>query len=257
MTAERHVQLTMLPDYAPDQVRGWVMQSVFTGSNADLIAAIAPMYLHGTRILDPTYGEGHMWRRYRPATLTTHDLKHDRVDFRNLPYPDRHFDAIVFDPPYVPRSGRPRPFAVPHIARFCERYGIAERSTRQLLDLVCAGLTETARTLRPGGFLLVKCNDFTANRKLHLGHRYVVDYAELIGLGCHDLIVHHAGMGPGSGPEHPTRSRRAHSYLVVLRKPRLRGKIRPHRLEAGQPRWTTPEATRDGSDPTSEHGGDR
>lgn len=226
MTAERHVQLSMLPDYAPDQVRGWVMPSVFQGSNPELIAAVAPMHIRG-RTVDVTYGEGQFWRRYRPDNLVVHDQKIDGTDFRQLPYPDRSFDTIVFDPPYVPTSGRKRTIALPHIRRFCDRYGITNRSVIVLLDLITTGLTEQHRLLRPGGNILVKCNDFTANRKLHLGHRYVIDHAEQLGLACHDLIIHHTGTGPGTGAETPTRARRHHSYLVVLRKPRLRGKIRP------------------------------
>lgn len=214
--AARHVQTSMFPDLVPHRARGWIMPSVYAGTNADLLAAVAPLYLHDRTVLDVTYGEGAWWRRWRPHDLTTHDLELDGVDFRDLPHPDGTFGAVCFDPPYVPKSGSQPPTA----ARFRERYGISNRSLTQLLALIAGGLDEACRVVRPGGFVLVKCCDFTANRKLQLGHRFVIDHAEGLGMIVHDLIIHHTGTGPGGHEiETPIRARRHHSYLVVLRRP--------------------------------------
>ena len=65
-----------------------------------MVAEIARLgYLNG-HVVDVTYGRGVFWKRFRPEKLTTHDLKLDGVDFRNLPHPDGAFDASVIDGPY-------------------------------------------------------------------------------------------------------------------------------------------------------------
>jgi hypothetical protein len=60
--------------------------TVIKGSNAHLIATIAPLYIMPTDVVpDPTYGEGKWWTDYRPEHLICHDLALDGVDFRHLP----------------------------------------------------------------------------------------------------------------------------------------------------------------------------
>jgi len=55
---ERDLQLSLLPDLRPDKPVGPVPQSVqHVSTNAELIAAVAPIYLTGS-VLDVTYGRG-------------------------------------------------------------------------------------------------------------------------------------------------------------------------------------------------------
>ena len=101
----RPVAQSLFPDHRPDRPVGPLLASVQGGTNADLIAAIAPLYLTGS-VLDVTYGEGKWWTRYQPAEFTAHDLyKLDGVDFRHLPEPDDSVDVVCFDPPYIPAGG--------------------------------------------------------------------------------------------------------------------------------------------------------
>jgi hypothetical protein len=197
---------------------GPLLQSVFQGSNADLIAAVAPMYLTGS-VLDVTYGRGMWWRRCSPEPFTFHDVALDGVDFRSLPHPDRSFDAVCFDPPYVPRHGN-TDATMPRYQDFRERYGLdTSRSWTELRALILEGLAECARV--SGRWVLVKCNDFVTGRELELGHVLVLEHARQLGLRPHDLIVHHTGAGPGGyAIRRVLRARRAHSYLVVLRRGR-------------------------------------
>lgn len=77
-------------------------------SNAHLIADCAKLgYLRKEwTTLDPTYGKGNFWSKWRPDILVGHDIlsslspdgkSHDATD---LPYDDRSFDAVVIDGPY-------------------------------------------------------------------------------------------------------------------------------------------------------------
>lgn len=208
----RPVQLGLLD--GADKAVGPLLSSVVHGSNADLIAAIAPLYLQGS-VLDTTYGRGMWWRRHRPESLVTHDIELDGVDFRALPHPDNSFDTVCFDPPYVPRHGY-GDATMPRDQDFRDRFGLVEpRTELQMRQLINDGLTECARVARR--WLLVKCTDYCNGRQFHLGHVRVLDTAAQLGLRCHDLLIHAAGTGPGGGQiREPKRARRAHSYLLVF-----------------------------------------
>lgn len=226
-TKARPVQGSMFPEFAAERPVGALLPSVFVGTNADLIAAVAPYYLTGT-VCDATYGEGKWWDRFRPDALVAHDLhKVDGVDFTNLPEPDGTYDTVCFDPPYVPQGGL-------SVSRrrevdFRDRFGLLKESTpwTETRDLITAGLTECARV--SSTWVLAKCSDFVSGGAFHLGHRWALDAADAAGLRCHDLIVHHTGSGPGGhNIFDPVRARRHHSYLLVFKK-------QPQRTSASGP----------------------
>lgn len=218
MSLERPVALSLYPELVPDRPVGPILASVQTGTNADLIAAVAPFYLAGS-VLDVTYGEGKWWTRFTPEPFTKHDLyKVDGVDFRALPEPDASIDTVCYDPPYVPEGGQGTTTA----PDYRDRFGLATYRSQAALDaLIAEGLAECARVART--WLLVKCTDYVNARVFTLGHRKVLDMADALGLSCHDLIVHHTGSGPGGHNVFtPIRARRHHSYLLVFTKKRAR-----------------------------------
>lgn len=199
---------------------GPIPESVSFGDNSALIAAVAPLYLTGS-VLDVTYGRGMWWRRFTPAPFGKHDLALDGVDFRDLPHENRSWDAVCFDPPYVPRQG-PAPATKIVDRAFRSRYGLdIPRGPRELERLIFEGLAECARVSRR--FVLVKCCDYVASRNLYLAHVALIAEGERLGLRLHDLVIHAAGVGPG-GRQILTvrRARRAHSYLVVFAVPKAR-----------------------------------
>lgn len=197
-------------------------QSFLAGDNAALIASIAPLYLRGS-VLDVTYGGGVWWRRFKPEEFAGHDIATDGVDFRALPYGNRSWDTVCFDPPYVP--SRAAHTAHPAIkGRFREAFGLNTIRRRSDLDaLVDEGLAECARVARH--WVLAKCCDYAENAtQFVLGHVRVIIEGQRLGLRVHDLIVHAGGTGPGNAAiVDPKRSRRAHSYLVVFAVPSLAG----------------------------------
>jgi hypothetical protein len=206
----RALELSLFPELAPDRSVGPVLGSVIGGTNADLIAAVAPLYLTGS-VCDLTYGRGGWWRRFTPSPFVGHDIDTDGVDFTALPEPDGTYDAVCFDPPYIPYGGTTaRP-------DFANRYGIEGGRSRAELDaLIAAGLTEAARVTRQ--WVLVKCNDYTNGRRLHAGSVKMINTATELGLPLWDLIIHHTGSGPGGNTANrePPRARRHHSYLIVF-----------------------------------------
>lgn len=215
-----------------DRAVGPMLTSVVHGTNADLIRAVAPLYLTGS-VLDVTYGRGMWWQRFRPEPFASHDLAVDGVDFRHLPHPDRSWDTVCFDPPYVPRQGG-SDATMGRDQDFRDRFGLADSRSRSELDqLIDDGLVECARVM--DRWLLVKCCDYTNGRQFHLGHVRVIEASIRAGLHVHDLIVHAAGTGPGGGQIRTVkRARRAHSYLLVLSREKF-----DRREHALSPRETT------------------
>lgn len=198
-----------------DKAIGPLPLSVVYGSNSDLIASIAPLYLTGG-VLDVTYGRGMWWRRFTPEPFARHDIEIDGVDFRALPEADSSWDTVCFDPPYVPRQGKADATTAGD-QEFRNRFGLAEsRGGVDLKQLIDAGLAECSRVARH--WVLAKANDYTNGKQFHLGHLRIINEAERLGLRVHDLIIHASGTGPGGGQIHQVRrARRAHSYLIVLR----------------------------------------
>lgn len=220
----RPLEVSLFPDHAPDRPTGRLFGSVQTGTNADLIATVAPLYLTGS-VLDVTYGRGKWWDRYQPDPFIFHDLKVDGVDFRDLPHSDGEFDAVCFDPPYIPSGGARSSGRTQDEADFVERFGVgmdnehAPRNWRELRALVLDGMRECARVLGVDGYLLAKGCDYVTGGRFRLGHLDYLHAADELGLHVHDLIVHHTGSGPGGhNITVQKRARRHHSYLLVFTK---------------------------------------
>lgn len=215
----RDVALSLFPDVSPDRPVGPLVGSVITGTNADLIAAIAPMYLEGHSVLDVTYGRGKWWDRYRPERFAFHDLALDGVDFCALPEADDSYDVVTFDPPYVPCGTKPQIIESSHrhaAGDFRDRFGLEPMSPADIVALFNSGMAECARVARR--WVLAKCSDYVSGGRFRLGHIDMIEAARAAGLGDPwDLITHHTGAGPG-GHNITTqiRARRHHSYLLVF-----------------------------------------
>lgn len=171
---------------------------------------------------DVTYGGGKFWTVRRPKLLVASDANPAKspigvpVDYTALPWPDRFFDDIVFDPPYKlngTSTGR-GPSASD------ESYGV-DRSYRPWKEVhadIRAGIDETVRCLHPGGHLLIKCQDQVSSGRVRWQTREFADHAESLGLRLVDSLIL-----PG-GTEQPAGRRQVHarhnySTLLVCRKP--------------------------------------
>lgn len=216
MTVSRPVQTSFLEGM--DRPVGPILQSVFTGQhNADLMAAVAPLYLTGS-VLDVTYGRGKWWTRFTPEPFTFHDIEIDGVDFRDLPHPDRSFETVCYDPPYIAAGGA----ATTEKAKdFRGAFGLTPGRTAGSFDnLVMDGLAEVCRVA--DRWLLVKCMEFVGSAKFVDVPTDVTNACRDLGWVVHDRIVHHAGPGPGGHNIFTVkRARRVHSYLLVFTRKEL------------------------------------
>ncbi len=70
------------------------------------------------------------------------------MDFRNMPFSDNSFHAVVFDPPHLIRAGKQSWLAL--------KYGKLNQDWRE--DLA-KGFSECFRVLKPNGILIFKWNE--------------------------------------------------------------------------------------------------
>lgn len=187
-------------------------------SNAELIEDVHLLGYIGAddRVLDPTYGRGVWWRRWRPRDLVVHDLAMDGVDFRALPYSDASFDVVAFDPPYVSVGGRRTSGMVDMLGR----YGLtdAPRSPSALQDMINSGLAEAARVVRPGGVVLVKCQDYVSSGRLWIGTHWTLSQGIALGLELVDRLEHVGRARPQPSGRRQVHARRNLSTLLVFRR---------------------------------------
>jgi hypothetical protein len=207
-------------DSHPEKPVGRIPPSVMGGTNSDLMAAIADLYLAGS-VMDVTYGRGGWWQRFTPEPFIRHDLYTlDGVDFRHLPEADDSVDTVCFDPPYVASGGESSAVLG---TNFQDAYGIGGARTgysvKGIEALIADGVTDCVRVAHQFG--LVKCMEFAQGsyRGFHDIPHLVTTAALAAGARKHDQIVHHTGSGPGGHNIFDTkRARRHHSYLIVFAK---------------------------------------
>lgn len=188
--------------------------------NADLVETCRDLgYITG-RVLDPTYGKGNWWKSWRPDELVTHDLRTDGVDFRDLPA-DGLFNAVTFDPPYIPQGGRATSTLHKNgqAVGFLDRYGLhdAPRTNDDLRRLIADGMAEFRRHLAPRGVVVVKCMSYVNGGRLRFMPRWVANDAEALGYLQIDELIHLRHPGPQPHREHPRHLRRNYSMLLVFR----------------------------------------
>ena len=167
-------------------------------------------------ILDPTFGRGLWWKKWRPDQLVTHDkFKLDGVDFRHLPHLAEEFDAVAYDPPYVAKGGR----LTSGLPEMDDRYGmdIAPRTPAELQKMINDGLKECARVT--SNVLLVKCQSYISSGQLWPGVYLTTKAGYDAGLTLVDQFEH---LCKNPRPQPPGRrqvhARRNLSTLLVFSK---------------------------------------
>lgn len=116
------------------------------------------------KILDATAGSRMMWfdkqnphAVYIDRRTETHTLCDGRVleiapdieaDFTELPFPDKSFKLVVFDPPHLERLGQN--------SWMHKKYGVLSLNWREMLRL---GFLECMRVLDEHGVLIFKWNE--------------------------------------------------------------------------------------------------
>lgn len=226
-----------------------VLSTFGWANNAELIAAVASLYLRPTDIvLDPTYMKGNWWKVHRPAHLVTFHRAVDGSDFRALPLEDGSVDAAFYDPPYVCPGGRKT--TNKSVKAMHDAFGMDEqveavrgglpdpmfKNPGQLQELMNDGLTEMARVVRrartkggtTGGIIVMRCMSYVWGGTFWPGAELTWQHATELGLQTidrFDLVKPNGGPQPktnrNGSPRRQQHASRNSSSLWIFRRPPL------------------------------------
>jgi len=194
--------------------------TAYVGRNALLIEKVSQLHFKkGDKIADITYGKGVFWKNvdlnqydFFPSDIIT--CPDTLYDFKNLPYQNDSFDVIVFDPPYAHNPGRMIVDANYQNAATTKGF-----YHKDIMNLYKEGMTEAYRCLKPGGILLVKCQDEVESSKQKRSHieifHIAIDELSMIDKAMYSLVSQQKPVIQHKNQKHP---RQNSSFLWVFQK---------------------------------------
>lgn len=168
-------------------------------------------------VYDCTYGLGTFWSVWKPAGFLFHRTDIDPtkspddpngVDFRKMPYDDKTFDVIVYDPPYAFRGAS--------ALESDERYGVhINERWQDRWETIYAGLEECCRVAKRR--VLMKCQASVVSAKVRWQDIEAVNVAERCGFGLRDRFEFMSYRKQPNGTSQKHARRNASTLLVLER----------------------------------------
>ena len=199
------------------------LPSIWAGEDNELLERLLTFYPRNSpkRILDATINGGRFWKgssrkvigmdlkpSYRPTLIG---------DNTAMPFADRVFDVIVYDPPHIPNQGKDKQ------KDFNTRFGLGQRSPKSrgytFTHLYPPFMREAYRTLVFEGVLFCKIADYIHHHQYQWAHVELIQAATAVGFRACDCIIK-TRTAPIIDPRWKVahHSRRQHSYWLIFRK---------------------------------------
>lgn len=197
--------------------------SVWHGEDAALLEKLIGFYPRKTpqSILDATVNGGRFWRGSKRHIVGMDiDPRHKPSvagDNTCMPFRDRSFDVVVYDPPHIPNQGKDKS------KDFNTRFGLGIRSPKEMgytfSHTYPPFVKEAYRVLKPEGILLCKITDYIHHHRYQWAHVEFIEAAKAGGFRACDCIIK-VRKGPIIDPKWKTahHTRRQHCYWLVFRK---------------------------------------
>ena len=191
----------------------------FSFDQLEIISNIIRLYIpDGAIHCDATYGFGGFYKNGRVKRpefcydQNPHTAPAVKGDSRNLPHDINTLNSIMFDPPFVLTDHKNSDHYLMH-KRFSGFKLISE-----LREMYLSSIQEFQRKLKPGGVLIVKCQDCTHAKKNYMIHNEVINMAEANGFMSLDLFVLLAKNRFTGRIKQQRTARKFHCYFLVFRK---------------------------------------
>jgi hypothetical protein len=165
---------------------------------------------------DVTFGSGCFYKKGLARPALCFDLEPRvpgvvQADVRELPLQDASIQSVMFDPPFLMRTGPG--------ATLKDRFGSKVGTIRDLLDFYKLAMWEIHRVLVPGGWLVFKCQDGVLSGVNNFNHVEIHNRAVIMGYKAVDLFILLAKHRM-TDPTHKVQkhARKYHSYFWIFKK---------------------------------------
>ena len=201
-------------------------KTVLMGKDNEVIPILLDIHCNviNPKILDCTYNTGKMWKglNLNPFRMDINpQLELDIIgDFTRMPFRDKTFDVLVFDPPHLPTHA-----ASSNSSKMWESsYGITSTGLGREGDNVTGMfepfLLEAGRVLKENGIVLAKIADLIHNHRYQWQQVEFINTVKKLKMTACDMMIKcdpSAGNLKSSKWKNIKHLRKAHCYWIVAR----------------------------------------